>query len=80
MQPLGIRKSLKCDNKSSGAWRKSSYSSYTGNCVEIGGLVDDNIRVRDSKNPRGAILEFTTAGWDAFVGAIREDSNRGNRS
>jgi hypothetical protein len=56
---------------SSGMWIKSSLSSYNGNCVEVAGLADDIIRVRDSKNPRGGMLNFTTAEWDAFVGGVR---------
>jgi hypothetical protein len=41
-----------------------------GHCVEVSGLTEDIIRVRDSKNPRGAVLNFTTAEWDAFVGGV----------
>lgn len=54
-----------------GVWIKSSLSSYNGNCVEVAGLADDIIRVRDSKNPRGGVLNFTQAEWDAFVGGVR---------
>jgi hypothetical protein len=54
-----------------GAWIKSSLSAYNGNCVEVSGLTGDGIRVRDSKRPRGAILKFTTAEWDAFIGGVR---------
>jgi hypothetical protein len=54
-----------------GTWIKSSLSQYNGNCVEVAGLTDDIIRVRDSKNPRGGILNFTTAEWDAFIGGVR---------
>lgn len=55
---------------SSGTWIKSSLSSYNGNCVEVAGLTDDRIRVRDSKHPRGAVLTFTPAEWDAFIGGV----------
>jgi hypothetical protein len=54
-----------------GTWIKSSLSAYNGNCVEVAGLADDRIRVRDSKNPRGGVLNFTPAEWDAFVGGVR---------
>jgi hypothetical protein len=37
----------------------------------VAGLADNAIRVRDSKNPRGGVLNFTPAGWDAFVGGVR---------
>lgn len=52
-------------------WIKSSLSQYNGNCVEVAGLADDIIWVRDSKNPRGRVLGFTTAEWDAFIGGVR---------
>lgn len=51
-------------------WIKSSLSAYNGNCVEVAGLTDDTIRVRDSKHPRGAVLNFTPAEWDAFIGGV----------
>jgi Domain of unknown function (DUF397) len=66
---------------SSDIWIKSSLSGYNGNCVEVTGLTCDNIRVRDSKHPRGAVLNFTPAEWDAFVGGVRNgefDRNSGN--
>jgi hypothetical protein len=56
---------------SAGTWKKSSLSAYNGNCVEVAGLTNDWIRVRDSKHPRGAVLNFTPAEWDAFVGGVR---------
>jgi hypothetical protein len=52
-------------------WIKSSLSFHNGNCVEVAGLADDIIRVRDSKNPRGGVLSFTPAEWDAFVGGVQ---------
>jgi hypothetical protein len=58
------------DGNSSDNWIKSSYSSHNGNCIEVSGLASDRIRVRDSKNPQGGILNFTTAEWDAFIGGV----------
>jgi hypothetical protein len=52
-------------------WIKSSLSSYNGSCVEVTGLAEETIRVRDSKNPRGGMLNFTIAEWDAFIGGVR---------
>jgi hypothetical protein len=39
--------------------------------VEVAGLADDVIMVRDSKNVKGPILGFTPGEWDAFVGGVR---------
>ncbi len=49
-------------------WRKSSRSGAQGNCVEAAKLPDGTVAVRDSKNPDGAVLTFTPAEWDAFIG------------
>jgi hypothetical protein len=52
-------------------WRRSSRSYGGGNCVEAaphhGALID----VRDSKNPRSAVLQFTAAQWNDFVAGVR---------
>ena len=64
----GVRRTA--DNSPVG-WRRSTYSSYNGNCVEIAGLPDALIGVRDSKNIEGGSLRFSAAEWDAFVGSIR---------
>jgi len=53
------------------AWVKSSLSMYNGNCAEVAGLDHEVIRVRDSKNPRGGVLSFTPAEWDAFIGGVQ---------
>ena len=54
------------------SWVKSSLSMANGNCVEVAGLSDAFIHVRDSQNPRGSVLRFRPADWDTFVGGIRE--------
>jgi uncharacterized protein DUF397 len=47
-------------------WRKSSYSSANGACVEVAHL-PEAIAVRDSKDPAGRKLIFTRQAWAAFV-------------
>ncbi|KZM71984.1 DUF397 domain-containing protein [Nocardia terpenica] len=54
-------------------WFKSSYSSTTGDCVEVAFLSPNTIGVRDSKNPTGPALTFTAAEWDSFTAALRAD-------
>jgi hypothetical protein len=49
------------------AWRKSSYSGNSGNCVEVADLPDGGMALRDSKNPSRAPFLFTAAEWDAFL-------------
>lgn len=53
-----------------GWWRKSSFSGYNTNCVEVGHS-GDTIGVRDTQNRQGGSLMFTTAEWSAFIGGVR---------
>jgi hypothetical protein len=57
-------------------WRKSSYSNGTGgSCVEIAMLAgasgEQGIAIRDSKDPHGLALTFTTCRWRDFTAAIK---------
>lgn len=71
MRFSSVRRMRQSGSDSPDAWIKSSLSSYNGNCVQVAGLAGDTIRVRDSKNPRGGVLSFTQAEWDAFIGGVR---------
>lgn len=53
------------------AWRKSSHSSPSGNCVEAAVLAN-GVAVRNSRFPDGPALTFTDAEWDAFVRGIKD--------
>jgi hypothetical protein len=50
-------------------WLKSSRSNGNGgnNCVEVA-IAGAAVAVRDSKNPDGPVLRFTSAAWESFVG------------
>lgn len=55
-------------------WRKASASGGgTGNCVEVAALTA-GFAVRDSKDPSGPTLRFSTTDWAAFVSAAGSDS------
>ncbi len=51
-------------------WIKSSYSANENQCVEIATL-DNGTAIRDSKDPAGPVLRFTSAQWRAFLGAVK---------
>ena len=52
-------------------WRKSSYSGNNGGgCVEVARL-PAVVAVRDSKDPYGARLTFSSEEWRAFVAGVK---------
>ncbi|MFI6452154.1 DUF397 domain-containing protein [Streptosporangium amethystogenes] len=57
-------------NSSHIAWRKSSYSTDGGNCVEVA-RADNRYLVRDSKDPDGAMLSFSPGDWTVFLGRVK---------
>ncbi|GIH99241.1 hypothetical protein Pta02_12500 [Planobispora takensis] len=64
-------------------WRKSSRSTDGGDCVEVavvpggpaasepGSASGGLYLVRDSKDPDGPALTFTSDEWDAFVTGVK---------
>jgi hypothetical protein len=56
---------------SDSTWIKSSLSFSNSNCVEVASLPDGEIGVRDSKDPEGPVLRFTSGEWHAFLGGTR---------
>ena len=52
-------------------WIKSSLSFSNSNCVEVADLADGQIGMRDSKDPEGPVLRFTSDEWHAFLGGVR---------
>jgi hypothetical protein len=53
------------------AWRKSSYSTDGGECVEAAVLPDRSVAVRHSRQPDGAILVYTPGEWSAFLAGAK---------
>ena len=53
-------------------WVKSSLSFSNSNCVQVASLPDGGIGIRDSKNPGGPVLRFTSDEWRAFIGGVRD--------
>jgi hypothetical protein len=53
-------------------WRKSSYSGGgNGECVEVGDGIPGLTPVRDSKDPEGPALAFSTDAWTSFLTALK---------
>jgi hypothetical protein len=60
------------DDRAFDNWRKSTRSGAADNCVEVAFAPDGAIGVRDSKNPHGGKLTFTTAEWNAFIDGAKD--------
>jgi hypothetical protein len=58
------------DGLADAQWRKSSYSSGNGQCVEVAQNVPGIVAVRDSKDKSGPALVFGPSDWTAFLSGI----------
>lgn len=52
-------------------WRKSSYSSDQGQCVEVADNLDAATAVRDSKDPNGSALVFDRSRFTGFLESVK---------
>ena len=51
-------------------WVKSSLSFANGNCAEVCALSGGDVGVRNSRDPSGPVLRFTSDEWQAFKGGV----------
>ncbi|MFE9252180.1 DUF397 domain-containing protein [Streptomyces sp. NPDC007088] len=55
-------------------WRKSSYSSNGGDCIEVAANLAGSrgvVPVRDSKNPSGPVLTVAAEAFSSFVADVK---------
>jgi Domain of unknown function (DUF397) len=52
-------------------WRKSARSNNGGACVEVATNLPGIVAVRDSKDPDGPALTFTSDDWRAFIRRLK---------
>lgn len=53
-------------------WRKSSWSTWNGNCVEVAALPAGAVAVRDTKaRGHGPVLVFGAGTWAEFLSRIK---------
>ncbi|RKN06310.1 DUF397 domain-containing protein [Streptomyces radicis] len=57
-------------------WRKSSYSTNGGDCLEVGEGIARVVPVRDSKAPSGPAVTFSADSWDGFVETLKRGELR----
>lgn len=55
---------------SSVRWFKSSHSGGGQDCVEVAFVGHGSVGVRDSKNPSGPALVFSSAQWSVFTAEL----------
>ncbi|MEV0593174.1 DUF397 domain-containing protein [Nonomuraea cavernae] len=53
-------------------WRTSSFSGANGQCVQVAFLGGGHVAVRDSKNPDGPVLTFTSGEWNSFIHGAKD--------
>ena len=52
-------------------WKKASYSTNNGNCVEVAMNLPGVVAIRDSKNPDAPALVVSREDWESFTSAIK---------
>jgi hypothetical protein len=69
---MQVENGIPADQLSSAHWRKSSASNPSGSCVEVTGLPDGTIAVRNSRHPSGPALIYTRAEIEAFLAGAKK--------
>jgi hypothetical protein len=54
------------------SWQKSRRSNPSGSCVEMAGLPNGEIAMRNSRDPEGPALIYTVDEIVAFIGGARD--------
>ncbi|MGW9211033.1 DUF397 domain-containing protein [Embleya sp. NPDC055664] len=67
----GFDNGMPADSVSGVVWVKSTASNAEGNCVELAGLPDGRVAVRNSRHPSGPALVYTRSEIAAFVNGAK---------
>lgn len=58
-------------NRRTARWVKSSVSAGNGACVEVAKGSEDEVLLRNSRDPDGPVHSFTKAEWVAFLAGVK---------
>ncbi|MEV7886962.1 DUF397 domain-containing protein [Streptomyces sp. NPDC002817] len=53
-------------------WTKSRHSNAEGNCVEVAPLTEGGVAIRNSRDPHGPALVYTSAEVAAFLAGVKD--------
>ncbi|MFF5494208.1 DUF397 domain-containing protein [Streptomyces aquilus] len=53
-------------------WTKSRHSNAEGNCVEVAPLAEGGVAIRNSRDPHGPALVYTSAEVAAFLAGVKD--------
>jgi hypothetical protein len=68
---MHIENGVAADRLGNLAWRKSA-RSFNENCVEVAGLPDGGVAVRNSRHPSGPALVYTAGEMTAFLQGAKD--------
>jgi hypothetical protein len=71
MTTMQFNNGIPADQLVCAAWRKSKVSNPSGSCVEVAGLPDGAVAVRNSRHPSGPALIYTRAEITAFLSGVK---------
>ncbi|MFE9971682.1 DUF397 domain-containing protein [Streptomyces hirsutus] len=67
----GVRNGVRASSLDA-CWVKSRYSNAEGNCVEVAPLADGGVAMRNSRDPDGPALVYTSAELAAFLAGAKD--------